>query len=102
MRRTAHVAQLGQLLGEHLVDACGTRLAAEGAHALRQEPRVIRLALGDDEMAGPQDGVRLVLGPGGVQGGAPALERAEHVQAFEHLVPGGCVHRTHIPPGRVS
>src|SRR5262245_61782210 len=81
-----HRAQLGELAGEHAVDARRAGLPAQGTDALSQEAGVVRLALRDDEVACPQQRIVLVLGPGGVEDGAPALERTEHVEAFEDLV----------------
>src|SRR5437667_1984298 len=86
--QAAHVAQLGELGREHVVDARRTRLTPERPDALRQQPRVVRLALGDDQVAGPHSGVRLGLRPDGVERGTPRLERTEDIQPLEYLVHG--------------
>src|SRR4029434_8810673 len=57
-----------------------------------------RLALGDDQVSGAQMGVGLALGPGGVQRRAPALERAEHVQALDDVFAVRRLHATVIAP----
>jgi hypothetical protein len=80
----ADAAQLGELAREHAVDAGRARLRAERPKALREEPRVVRLALGDDEVAGAQHWILLVRGPLRVERGPPGLERAEDVQSVEH------------------
>src|SRR5262249_43153559 len=95
---TAHVTQCGQLVGEHLVDAGGARLAAQRAEALRPRSRAIRPALGDDQMSGAQVRIGFVLRPGGVQLRPPALERAKDVEPFEDVVPGGPFHAPLIAP----
>src|SRR5262249_7665873 len=84
--QTAHVAQLGELLGEDLIDAGGSRLAAQRAQTLRPGARRVRLPPRRDQGSGAQDGILLVLGPGGVQGCPPALEGTKDVQPFEDVV----------------
>src|SRR5262245_23264948 len=98
----AHVAQLCQLLGEHLVDAGRTGLGAQRPQALGEQACVIGLALGDDQMAGAEMGVALVLSPGGVELRPPALESTKDVQAFEDVVPAGRFHAPVIAPRAAS
>ena len=94
----AQVLQLGHLLDEDRIDAGRRRLGAQRAQALGEEPRVRRLALGDDQVAGGEPRVGLVLGPRGVEGGAPGFERAEDVEALDDLGLLGSVHFHPGPP----
>src|SRR5262249_52778720 len=98
----AHVAQLRQLLGEHLVDAGRTGLGAQRPQALGEQARGIGLALGDYEVAGAEMGIALVLGPGGVQLRPPAVESRTDVQAFEDVVPSGRFHPPLVAPRAAS
>ena len=80
----ADAAELGELSREDPVDARRRRLGPERPQPLREEPRMVRLALRDDQVAGAQHRIVLVLGPLRVERGAPGFERAEDVQSVEH------------------
>src|SRR5262245_15228455 len=57
---------------------------------------MVGLPLGDDQVTGAQQRVRLALGPRGVELGAPALEGAKDIQTFEDVVAAGCWHASLI------
>jgi len=86
-QQAAQRGKLRQLCGEDLVDAGRAGLALQRADALGEQARVVRLALGDDQVAGAQARIRLARRPGGVQRRPPALEGAKHVQPFDDLGP---------------